>query len=123
MSRLCKKHPIAGWLSLAGPDYRRTFDRLIQERDRLNDPTRSEPAPAYVDWVWREELPELARTPFYQHQFRDHLETLDDRITDLEDRIQRSAGQLQDQAARLSVERLRLLRALGEPLEGDDEQD
>ena len=123
MSRLCKKHPIAGWLSLAGPDYRRTFDRLIQERDRLNDPTCSGPAPAYVTWVWREELPELARIPFYQHQFREHLETLDDRIDDLTERIQRSAGQLQDQAARLSVERLQLLRALGEPLEGDDEQE
>lgn len=123
MSRLCKKHPIAGWLSLAGPDYRRTFDRLIQERDRLNDPTHSEPAPDYVAWVWREELPELARIPFYQHQFREHLETLDERIEDLTERIQRSAGQLQDEAARLSVERLKLLRLLGEPLEGDDEQD
>jgi hypothetical protein len=123
MSRLCKKHPIAGWLSLAGPDYRRSFDKLLLERDRLNDPTHSEPAPDYVAWVWSSELPELARIPFYQHQFREHLATLDDRISDLAEQIQRQAGQLQSEAARLSVERLRLLRALGEPLEGDDATD
>ena len=123
MSRLCKKHPVAGWLSLAGPDYRRTFDRLIAERDRLNDPTHSEAAPDYVAWVWREELPELSRIPFYQHQFREHLETLDERITSLGEQIQRQAGALQEEAARLSVERLRLLRAMGVELEGDDEQE
>lgn len=123
MSRLCKKHPIAGWLSLAGPDYRRSFDKLIQERDRLNDPTHSEPAPAYVAWVWREELPQLLRRDFYRRQAEAHLETLDERVADLEDRIQRAAGQLQNEAAMWATERLKLLRAMGEPLEGDDEQD
>ena len=123
MSRLCKNHPVAGWLSLAGPDYRRTFDRLIQERDRLNDRSHSGPSPDYVTWVWREELPELAKIPFYRNQFRDHVATLDERITDLEDRIQRAAGQLQSEAAMWATERLKLLRAMGEPLEGDDEQE
>jgi|AACY02.2.fsa_nt_gi hypothetical protein len=119
MSRLCKKHPIAGWLSMAQPDYRRTFDKLIEERDRLNDPSHSGPAPAYHRWVWREELPELAKIPFYRNQFRDHVATLDERITDLEDRIQRAAGQLQNEAAMWATERLMLLRAMGVELEGD----
>lgn len=119
MTRLCKKHPIAGWLSLAPPDYRRTFDRLLQERDLLNDPNHSEPAPGYRRWVWSCELPQLVRVPFYERQFREHIETLDERIEELSDRIQRLAGGLQDEAARLSVERLKLLRILGEPLEGD----
>ena len=119
MSRLCKKHPIAGWLSLAPPDYRRSYTRLIQERDLLNDPSHSEAAPGYVRWVWNTELPELVRVPFYERQFREHIEALDERIDELSDRIQRLAGGLQDQAARLATERLKLLRILGEQLEGD----
>jgi len=123
MSRLCKKHPVAGWLSLEGPDYRRTFDKLIQERDRLNDPSHSGPAPEYQRWVEEEELPLLLRRDFYRRQAETHLAVLDDRIEDLTDRIQRAAGQLQSEAAMWATERLKLLRAMGVELEGDDEQE
>lgn len=123
MSRLCKKHPIAGWLSLAQQDYRRTFDRLIQERDLLNDPSHSEPAPGYVRWVWATELPGLVRIPFYERQFREHIEILDERIEALSERVEHLAGGLQREATRMSVERLKLLRMMGVELECDDEQD
>ena len=123
MRALARPHPTHGWLRLERHDYRRSLDRLCEERDRLNDPSRSEPAPEYHRWVEQEELPQLLRRDFYKRQAETHLAVLDDRIEELTERIQRTAGQLQDEAARLSVERLRLLRAMGEPLEGDDEQE
>ena len=89
----------------------------------MNDPSRSEPAPAYHRWVEQEELPLLLKRNFYRLQAETHLAVLDERIEELSVRIQQQAGQLQSEAARLSVERLKLLRMLGELLEGDDEQE
>jgi hypothetical protein len=117
MSRLCKKHPIAGWLSLAGPDYRRSFDKLLLERDRLNDPTHSEPAPDYVAWCWREELPALASAPFYRNQLEQRLEHLDKRTESLERRIRDLAGSVQLELKMVTDEKVKLAKVLGIPIE------
>lgn len=123
MRALARPHPTHGWLRLERHDYRRSLDRLCEERDRLNDPSRSEPAPEYHRWVEQEELPQLLRRDFYKRQAETHLAVLDDRIEELSVRIQRAAGQLQSEAAMWATERLKLLRAMGVELEGDDEQE
>ena len=123
MRALARPHPTHGWLRLERHDYRRSLDKLCEERDRLNDPSRSEPAEGYHRWVEQEELPQLLKRNFYRLQAETHLAVLDERIEELTERIQRQAGQMQSEAARLSVERLKLLRMLGVELEGDDEQE
>jgi len=70
---LSRSHPTAGWLHLRPEDWRRTMDRLIQERDRLGDPTHSGPPPAFIAWVQTEQLPVLAKQERYRPQFEAHL--------------------------------------------------
>ena len=68
--RTARAHPQLGWLRMQARDYSRSLDRLLLERDKLNDPNYSGPAPAYLYWVANEELPQLARQPFYQQQIQ-----------------------------------------------------
>lgn len=74
--RVAKCHPQLGWLRLEARDYSRTLDRLLLERDKLNDPSWSGPAPEYLRWMLEEELPELARRPYYRDQIEAHLADL-----------------------------------------------
>ena len=76
MRGIARAHPTEGWLRLTGNDYRITMDRLLLERDRLNDPNHVGPAPAFMAWVVDEQLPALARVPFYRQQIEAHLEGL-----------------------------------------------
>jgi len=108
--RTGKCHPQLGWLRLAPPDYSRSLDRLLQERDKLADPTHSGPAPAYLQWVLEEELPALARRPYYQRQIEAHV---DDLVTEQA----QLAQQIEKQAPAL-LERLQVLQAEVRRLEG-----
>lgn len=74
--RTAKAHPTEGWLRLEAADYSRTMDRLLSERDRLNDPNHVGPAPAFLAWVADEQLPALARQPYYRNQIEAHLQDL-----------------------------------------------
>lgn len=76
MRGIARAHPTEGWLRLTGNDYRITMDRLLLERDRLNDPNHVGPAPAFMAWVVDEQLPALARQPYYRQQIEAHLEGL-----------------------------------------------
>jgi hypothetical protein len=61
--RTAKHHPQVGWLFLEPRDYSRSMDRLLLERDRLDDINHSGPAPGYLEWVWGEELAAMAQQP------------------------------------------------------------
>jgi hypothetical protein len=61
--RVAKCHPQLGWLRLEAADYSRSLDRLLAERDALADATHSGPAPAYLRWVWEQELPASPPNP------------------------------------------------------------
>lgn len=76
MRGIARAHPTEGWLRLTGNDYRITMDRLLLERDRLNDPNHVGPAPAFMAWVVDEQIPALARVPYYRQQIEAHLEGL-----------------------------------------------
>jgi hypothetical protein len=77
MRGIARAHPSEGWLRLRGNDYRLTMDRLLLERDRLNDPQHVGPAPAFLAWVADEQLPALARDPHYRQQIEQHLAELE----------------------------------------------
>lgn len=99
-----RPHPQAGWLHLARPDYQRSLDRLIAERDRLADPNHSGAAPAYVAWAWCEELPALAGQPFYSRQIEKRVEDLNGDLARLEAEIKAGRHDLQPQAQQLRAE-------------------
>ena len=102
--RTAKHHPQVGWLFLEPRDYSRSLDRLLLERDRLDDLTHSGPAPAYIAWVWSEELPALARNPFYARQFEAHIAELNQRLANLQKQIDGGRLDLRPAAGQLSRE-------------------
>lgn len=119
MSRLlCRSHPLLGWLKLQGRDYQQTLDQLIKFRDLEDNPENSGPAPAFVTWVWTEQLPRLISDPFYRKQISDELDSKQERILRLEHRIRQQSGALQEEAACLALERLRLLELFDDDHDG-----
>jgi hypothetical protein len=92
---LARSHPLApfgGYLYLEAAEWRRTLERQIIERDRLNDPNHVGPTPAFTDWVLREQLPQLAAKPWYRKQFEQQLERLQRKLVSLNGDI--AAGHL-----------------------------
>ena len=73
---LSRPHPRYGWLHLQPADWRESLQRQIEERDRLNDPTRSGPPPEWCRWVDEVQMPRLATRPQYQQQFSDRVAEL-----------------------------------------------
>jgi hypothetical protein len=84
---LSRPHPIHGWLYLQPADWRATLQRQIEERDRLNDPHHSGPAPAFLTWVAEQQLPALARHQHYRNQFHDRIAELQLRLANLQKQI------------------------------------
>jgi hypothetical protein len=97
--RVAKCHPQLGWLRLEAHDYSRSLDRLLAERDQLADPSHSGPAPGYLDWVWRVELPTLAANPRYRAQIESHIGHLQTLSEDLGEMIEVKSGLLQREKA------------------------
>lgn len=89
---LSRPHPRFGWLHLQPADWRACMSRQIQERDRLDDPHHSGPAPAWVTWVDEVQIPALAQRPQYQQQFADRVAELLLKLAVLQHEI--SAGRL-----------------------------
>ena len=89
-------------------DWRATLQKQVEERDRLNDPNHSGPAPAYLHWVVTEELPQLARHPFYQQQIQQHLQDLAPRGDARQRQIHQQAGALLEELDTIEAEVLQL---------------
>lgn len=119
MSRaLCRSHPLLGWFKLKAHDYRITLDQLLRFRDLEDNPERSGPAPAFIDWVWDEQLPRLAADPFYRKQINDEIDSKGDKILRLQHQVKLQAGSLQEEASCIAIERQALIN-----LFNDDDHD
>ena len=119
MSRLlCRSHPLLGWLKLQARDYQITLDKLIECRDKEDNPNNSGPAPAFIDWVWTEQLPRLASDVFYRSQISNEIDRKGDRVLLLEHQITRQAGSLQEEARCIAIERLKLLELFDDNRDG-----
>jgi hypothetical protein len=68
---LSRPHPRHGWLHLQPSDWRQSLQRQIEERDKLNDPTRSGPPPEWCRWC----------------QFSDRITELEMKLANLEREI------------------------------------
>lgn len=102
--RVAKCHPQLGWLRLEASDYSRSLDRLLAERDALGDASHSGPAPRYIDWMWREELPALAANPRYRAQIEAQVQHLQILSQDLEEMVQVKVGSLLSEKAQADEE-------------------
>ena len=105
---LSRPHPRCGWLHLQPADWRASLQRQIEERDRLNDPTRSGPPPEWCRWVDECQIPRLAQRPGYQRQFADRVAELEMKLANLEREITMQAGALLEQQALVEVEHQQL---------------
>jgi hypothetical protein len=84
---LSRPHPRHGWLHLQPSDWRQSLQKQIEERDKLNDPTRSGPPPEWCRWCDECQLPRLAQRPEYQRQFSDRITELEMKLANLEHQI------------------------------------
>ena len=100
---LSRPHPRYGWLHLQPGDWRQSLQRQIEERDRLNDQTRSGPPPEWCRWCDEVQIPRLAQRPQYAQQFRDRLTELEMKLANLEREI--SNGRLDLEPAACTVRR------------------
>ena len=64
------------------------MQRQIEERDRLDDINHSGPAPAFLTWVAKQQLPALARHQHYRNQFHDRIAELQLRLANLQKQIE-----------------------------------
>ena len=84
---LSRPHPRYGWLHLQPADWRQSLQRQVEERDRLNDPTRSGPPPEWCWWVDEVQIPRLAQRPEYKRQLADRSAELEMKLANLEREI------------------------------------
>ena len=112
MRLLSRSHPLIGWLKLQGRDYQRTLDKLLECRDRADDPEHSGPTQEFIDWVWQEQLPRLANDPFYMKQIAAEVDWKQQKIALLEQQIRAMAGSLQKEASCVATEREKLKELL-----------
>ena len=84
---LSRPHPRYGWLHLQPADWRASLQKQIEERDRLNDQTRSGPPPEWCRWVDEVQMPALAQRPQYQRQFSDRVAELLLKLAGLQQQI------------------------------------
>ena len=116
--RTAKHHPQVGWLFLEPRDYSRSMDRLLLERDRLDDINHSGPAPAYLEWVWGEELPAMAQQPRYRAQFLERIAELERQAANLDQQINAGRLDLRPAAGQLSREIKQLTALVEVPTHG-----
>ena len=109
--RTARRHPQVGWLHLQGHDYSRSLDRLLLERDRLDDPQHSGPSPSYLAWVWAEELPALVQQQHYRNQVHDRIADLGQQLSKLQETIAKGRLDIEPAAGRLRRE-IKQLQAL-----------
>jgi hypothetical protein len=105
---MCRPHPVHGWIWLQPGDWRATLERQIEERDRLDDPSHSGPAPAFLDWVEEQQLPRLAKQPHYQRQFSERVSELEMMLSNLQKRIDGGRLDLKPQADEMQQQISRL---------------
>ena len=95
---MSRPHPTFGWLYLQPADWRATLERQIEERDRLDDPNHSGPAPLFLQWVEEQQLPRLAKHPHYQRQFSERVSELEMMLFNLHKQIDGGRLDLKPQA-------------------------
>ena len=51
---ISRKHPVANWLRLPAHETRRALDKVLDIRDKSDDPLASGLPPAAIEWFYNE---------------------------------------------------------------------
>ena len=92
---ISRKHPVANWLRLPAHETRRALDKVLDFRDKSDDPKASGMPPAAVEWFYSEELPRLCMRPDVQVQVEAHIQELLQQAATVEAEISPQAAALQ----------------------------
>jgi hypothetical protein len=83
-------------------EWQATMNKAAEERDKLNDPTHSGPAPAFCRWVEEVQFPQLASR--HGKQFEQRIADLTLQLENLQAEIERGRFDRQPEADRLAGE-------------------
>ena len=95
MASIARKHPIANWLLLPPHECRRALDKVLDFRDKANDPNASGIPPAAIEWFYNEELPRLCIRPDVRAQVEQQIQALLQQAATVEAEISPAAAALQ----------------------------
>ena len=95
MASIARKHPICNWLLLPPHETRRALDKVLDFRDKSENPMASGLPPAAVEWFYSEELPRLCMRPDVRLQVEAHIQELLQQAATVEAEISPAAAALQ----------------------------
>ena len=95
MASIARKHPVANWLLLPPQECRRALDKVLDFRDKSEDPTASGLPPAAIEWFYNEELPRLCMRPDIRAQVEQQIQELLEQAATVEAEISPAAAALQ----------------------------
>jgi len=76
MASIARKHPCANWLRLPAHEQRRALDKVLDFRDKSENPMESGMPPEAIQWFYAEELPRLCTRPDVRAQVEAHIQEL-----------------------------------------------
>jgi|LauGreDrversion4_2_1035121.scaffolds.fasta_scaffold66776_5 hypothetical protein len=106
---MSRPHPALGWLYVSPNEWGLIFRRLLEERDRIADPSFSGQPPAFLAWV-ELEMPGLAAR--YPVQFKQRIADLQHLLNNRMDDIKRGRLDLKPEADRIQEEIVSLQKLL-----------
>jgi len=95
MTSIARMHPIANWLRLPASETRRALDKVLDFRDKSENPTASGMPAAAVEWFYSEELPRLCMRPDVRLQVEQQIQELLQQAGTVEAEISPQAAALQ----------------------------
>ena len=98
---MSRPHPSLGWLYVNRTEWGQIVGRLLEERDRIGDPSFSGQPPAFLEWVELEMTALAARYPVqFEQRIGDLRHLLNQRMAD----VARGRLDLKPEADRIQAE-------------------
>jgi len=101
---ISRKHPVANWLRLPAHETRRALEKVLDIRDKSDDPLASGLPPAAIEWFYNEELPRLCMRPDVRLQVEQQIQELLQQAATVEAAISPQAQVLQQRLDEIALQ-------------------
>jgi len=101
---ISRKHPVANWLRLPAHETRRALEKVLDIRDKSDNPLASGLPPAAIEWFYGEELPRLCARPDVRLQVEQQIQELLQQAATVEAEISPQAAALQQRLDYLATQ-------------------
>ena len=101
---ISRKHPVANWLRLPAHETRRALEKVLDIRDKSDDPLASGLPPAAIEWFYNEELPRLCMRPDVRLQVEQQIQELLQQAATVEAAISPQASALQQRLDEIALQ-------------------